>query len=312
MGLSIGYLLFLIVVAVILVASLSGSDSKSSSSKDSQLHLSPDSQLSLDASFHSSSDLEQNVTKNASHSCNLIYYTFALMGYVARGAGRVNQQHIATAERLMRLMQLDASSKQMAIEAFNYGKSPEFDVRALTSNLRNLCQGNLSLISYLLEIQVQMALSDGTLENLEHQRLLEIASLLGIRSEAMERLIRQRIAEMYFSQNFNRQYQNNSQGGYQQSSDGYQQGQGGYNQGNGGYNQAASQTALNHAYEVLGVSRDAPLADINRAYKRLMLKYHPDRLKAQNLSPELVKVYEEKAKDIQAAYDLIKRSKRED
>ena len=66
------------------------------------------------------------------------------------------------------------------------------------------------------------------------------------------------------------------------------------------------------SYEVLGVSRDAPLADINRAYKRLMLKYHPDRLKAQNLSPELVKVYEEKAKDIQAAYDLIKRSKRED
>jgi DnaJ like chaperone protein len=251
-------------------------------------------------------------TTDANYNRNLIHHTFALMGYVARGAGRVNQQHIATAERLMRLMQLDASSKQMAIEAFNYGKSPEFDVRALTSNLRNLCQGNLSLISYLLEIQVQMALSDGTLENLEHQRLLEIASLLGIRSEAMERLIRQRIAEMYFSQNFNRQYQNNSQGGYQQSSDGYQQGQGGYNQGNDGYNQAASQTALNHAYEVLGVSRDAPLADINRAYKRLMLKYHPDRLKAQNLSPELVKVYEEKAKDIQAAYDLIKRSKRED
>lgn len=116
MGLSIGYLLFLIVVAVILVASLSGSDSKSSSSKDSQSQPSSDSQLSLDASFHSSFDSEQNVTKNASHSCNLIYYTFALMGYVARGAGRVNQDHIAIAEHYMHLMQLDtALRKKMSV-----------------------------------------------------------------------------------------------------------------------------------------------------------------------------------------------------
>lgn len=114
MGLSIGYLLFLIVVAVILVASLSSSDSKSSSSKDSQSQPSSDSQLSSDASFHSSFDSEQNVTKNASHSCNLIYYTFALMGYLARGAGRVNQDHIA--EHYMHVMQLDtALRKKMSV-----------------------------------------------------------------------------------------------------------------------------------------------------------------------------------------------------
>jgi hypothetical protein len=116
MGLSIGYLLFLIVVAVILVASLSGSDSKSSSSKDSQSQPSSDSQLSLDASFHSSSDSEHNFTKNASHSCNLIYYTFALMGYVVRGVGRVNQDHIAIAEHYMHVMQLDtALRKKMSV-----------------------------------------------------------------------------------------------------------------------------------------------------------------------------------------------------
>ena len=259
--------------------------------------------------WHNDTSAQQAFTTNANYNRNLIHHTFALMGYVARGAGRVNKQHIDTAERFMRVMQLDANSKQMAIEAFNHGKSSEFNVRELTDNLRVLCQGNLSLISYLLEIQVQMALSDGTLEDLEHQRLIEIAALLGINANAMERLIRQRMAEMYFSNFYQeRQSQSSSGNNYQD----YRNEQSGYNQHQQYNRQNSSQSALNHAYEVLGVSADTPLAEINRAYKRLMLKYHPDRLKSQNLSPELVKVYEEKAKDIQAAYDLIKKSKRED
>ena len=43
-------------------------------------------------------------TTDANYNRNLIHHTFALMGYVARGAGRVNQQHIATAERLMQAL----------------------------------------------------------------------------------------------------------------------------------------------------------------------------------------------------------------
>lgn len=258
--------------------------------------------------WQNNASAQQAFTTNANYNRNLIHHTFALMGYVARGAGRVNKQHIDTAERFMRIMQLDAASKQMAIEAFNYGKSADFNVRELTDNLRVLSQGNLSLISYLLEIQVQMALSDGTLSDLEHQRLIEIAALLGINANAMERLIRQRMAEMYFS-NFYKEGQNQRSGSYSYQE--YRQNQSEDNR-NQQYSQNTSQSALAHAYEVLGVSADTPLSEINRAYKRLMLKYHPDRLKSQNLAPELVKVYEEKAKDIQAAYDLIKRSRRED
>ncbi len=262
MGLSIGYLLFLIVVAVILVASLSGSDSKSSSSKDSQSHLSSDSQLSSDVSFHSSSDSEQNFSKNASHSCNLIYYTFTLMGYVARGAGRVNQDHIATAEHYMHLMQLDTALKKMAIDAFNCGKRADFDVKALASSGHDLCKGNDSLIAYLLEIQVQMALSDGILEDLEHQRLLEIASLLGSSSKDLEESIRQQIAEMNLYRNFRNQHKKSQRERGQQSlhkdnkrskSDG--------RQSNSDYQRkmqyswsGSYYSLLDQAYEVLGVS----------------------------------------------------------
>lgn len=50
-------------------------------------------------------------------------------------------------------------------------------------------------------------------------------------------------------------------------------------------------------YEILGVSRNASLDEIKKAYRRLALKWHPDR----NKSPEA----EEKFKEINEAYEVL-------
>src|SRR5476651_1444254 len=53
-------------------------------------------------------------------------------------------------------------------------------------------------------------------------------------------------------------------------------------------------------YEILGVPRDASLADIKKTYRSLALKYHPDRV------PEAEKkVAEEKFKEISEAYGVL-------
>lgn len=55
-------------------------------------------------------------------------------------------------------------------------------------------------------------------------------------------------------------------------------------------------------YDILGVSKDAPVSEIKSAYRKLALQWHPDR----NKSPEA----EEKFKEVNEAYQVLSDSKK--
>ena len=62
-------------------------------------------------------------------------------------------------------------------------------------------------------------------------------------------------------------------------------------------------------YEVLGVSKEATKEEIKKAYRRLMSQHHPDKLMGQGVPEDMIAMATEQAKEIQLAYDLIKKSR---
>lgn len=115
---------------------------------------------------------------------------------------------------------------------------------------------------------------------------------------------------------YNQSSDNQSANGY--SSNGSSANSGSSNSSSGGYSNSGSNKSNSsgasgsldktaQALGILGLDSNATFDDVKRAHKKMMFKYHPDRLAAQNLSPDMVAIYTDTAKSVQAAYDYLKK-----
>ena len=64
--------------------------------------------------------------------------------------------------------------------------------------------------------------------------------------------------------------------------------------------------AAEQHYAILGLSVGASMEEIKKAYRKLSMQYHPD--KVQHLGEEFQSVAEQKMKEINAAYDFFKKN----
>ncbi|MCX7028447.1 MAG: J domain-containing protein [Spirochaetes bacterium] len=71
--------------------------------------------------------------------------------------------------------------------------------------------------------------------------------------------------------------------------------------GGGSYDRGTS-AVIEDAYRYLGLTPYAPFPDVKNAYRKLLLKYHPDR---NSGSPETLKRSTETSTRINAAYQII-------
>ncbi|AMO80826.1 co-chaperone DjlA [Obesumbacterium proteus] len=216
--------------------------------------------------------------------------TFQVMGHLTKSKGRVTEVDIHVASALMERMQLHGAARTAAQQAFREGKQADFPLRDKLRELRSICFGRVDLIRMFLEIQLQAAFADGSLHPNERAVLYVIAEELGFSRIQFDQFLSMMEGGRQFG------------GGYQQQGE-YQQ-QGGF----GGYQRQSGPT-LADACKVLGVKPNDDATTIKRAYRKLMSEHHPDKLVAKGLPPEMMEMAKQKAQEIQAAYDLIKKEK---
>lgn len=238
----------------------------------------------------------------ASHFANphLLYYaekrktvqkiffesTFSVMGHIAKADGRVSEQEIKMAKLLMEEMRLNREQKNLAQRLFNEGKQIAFNLDHVLNRLQQACRDNRELLKLFVDIQYRASQADG-LTTKKIQILDVIFARLGL-------------APLHQQYRF---YEDFSYTSYQHFRQDQQQQRQQY------YEPKSSVNNLAHAYALIEVDPKSSKQEVKKAYRRLLSRNHPDKLIAQGLPEEMIKIANEKTQQIMKAYELICKNK---
>ena len=203
----------------------------------------------------------------------LLESVFAVMGALCKADNVITRDEINAVEQMFGMLNLHGEQREQAKAAFNRGKQPEFDLDAAVDQFARISHGRRPLVQLFLQLQVMAIAADGRIDPAEHTMLVRIARRLGL-SEAdvsqLEALLRAGTA------------------------------------GPSGPGARPTQDKLADAYIALGVTPNSDAAEIKRAYRKLISQNHPDKLAARGLPESMRAVAEERSRELNSAYDLIK------
>ena len=194
--------------------------------------------------------------------------TFEVMGYVAKADGRVSEDEVQVARRIMHAMRLSGAQVQEAIEHFTQGKRAGYP---LEDRLEALADSGGGLARTFMQIQLQAALGAGIVGRDKRAALERVARALGLghaELAQLEEIVRGLAA--------------------------------------GGGAQEKSAQSVEAAHRVLGVSPQASDEEVKTAYRRLMNQHHPDKLVARGLPVSMIGVAEQKTRVVRAAYEQLR------
>lgn len=199
---------------------------------------------------------------------------FGCLGRINKADGRVTEAEIASAQRLMGRLELDEDERQSAIKAFNRGKAADFDLEGELQQFVAFTRLRPDLRQMFMETLIESAASDGQITRAEQEVLVRVAN--GIQ-----------IPPAIFYAIFN---------AFTAS----------HGPGSAGSPGGPSRPSLDQDFAALGLQKTANEQEIKRAYRKLVGKYHPDKLMSQGLPEEVMEKAKDRVRDINLAYDRIK------
>jgi DnaJ like chaperone protein len=199
-------------------------------------------------------------------------YLMMLSSLVMKADGITKKSELNFVKQFF-VRQFGESKAQEYVRQLKYYLDRDISVEKVSTiikqNINN--SSRVQLLHYLIGI----AVADGEVSHSEMQILRRISRSFGLSEQVFKSLL-----AMYNYQSENGQY---------------------HRQTNNGQSETIS---IKSAYDVLEISENATEAEIKKAYRKLVIKYHPD--KVSQLGEEFQKGAKEKFQKVQDSYERIK------
>lgn len=217
--------------------------------------------------------------------------TFSVMGHIAKADGHVSTQEINMATLLMDEMRLNPEQKRLAKHLFNEGKKAGFNLDTTSAQLKKICGNKRDLLKLFIDIQYRASQVDG-LSTSKIEVLNRMFTHLGFTP----------LHQQYrFYEDFNYTSTPHYQEPWGQQSK--------QSSSHRSYQSNYTPSLLDQAYALLEIDHKATKQEIKQAYRRLLSRNHPDKLIAQGLPEEMIKIANDKTQKITKAYELINKDR---
>lgn len=198
----------------------------------------------------------------------------ALTAKVAKADGRVDELEAELVSNMFSdissLFPDPETAKKLLKAIFDEEKNAPHNLDLVAQALYNALKHDLHKRQKMVEFLVNLTYIDGTLSQSEEDMLHRIAYHLGFSEQELRNMM-----ERFGS------YHRNS----------------------------VKESSIEQAYTLLGITTEATNDEVKKAYRALVREYHPDIIKSQGASDEYLKEATEKVQEINAAYEMIKKSR---
>lgn len=200
---------------------------------------------------------------------------FGMFAKLAKADGRVCEQEIAVLGRYMQhTLKLEETARQRLIGVFQNAKDAERSFSDYAEEVGKTFRRQPEILVLVIELLIDLAKADTLVGAREEQLLINAINRFGLRPERFLLL------------------------------------------GNRGSGKAAfvkptplGENFVPQHYLLLESKPSDSLEVIKKRYRRLVKRYHPDRLVNKGLSPELIEVAKERFIEIRDAYELLLRER---
>lgn len=224
-----------------------------------------------------------------------------ILGIIASAKGHVGRDDIA---RIRDAAYVPAEHKELANRILKHAKKNKLSFEVLLNKMQNLCEGEPDMLTLVASAALHVGQAQGEAGRRMVEAMHRMWGYPAVNWQKVSYNTHTHAGARDSAGAGSSAFEGGAKGGAKQKS-----------QKQKGRDEQKSYTdddpLVTHAfgkknpYQVLGLKEGASAADVKKAYRRLIQKYHPDRVQAEGGGTKAIEKAEDKMAEVNAAYDYI-------